>query len=427
MSPKGPGMADMVALATRRACVLIHGERAGDLAGIDGLLGEVGAEGVEVTSALELRRLLDGDAIDLALADSGWQVVQLEDLLRALHPRREVPVILLAHPDGPRSEWVERSTRRFHVALLHKPTGREDLTDALRHGLHLRACHREHREPDEFRRRADAELERCRARRRDLARRLRGARAEVGRLGAEADAETKRRVWLLSAISHNLRTPVHEVALCCHLMEAAGRDPANPSDWEGLTAGLRDGVAWLRELVDDLVDIAQLDLGAMSAHTAPLPLAPFLDQALEEARREAGRKGLDFRAEVEPPEAVVATDAAKLARILGNLASNAVKFTDAGSVRIALRAGAGAGADAGLVATVVDTGCGIAPDQLAVIFNEFGQVGNPERARAKGTGLGLALCRRLVAAMGGRLDVRSEPGRGSTFTVTLPGAAARDG
>jgi len=410
----------MTASATRRPRVLFHGERAGDFEGIDHLLGEVGAEGIEVPSASELGRLLAGDIIDLALADAGWQVARLEYLLEALHPRQHVPVILLAHPGGELSEWVSRSTRRFHVALLHKPTVRSDLSEALQHGLALRACHRDQLQPGDLPRRAITALERCRTRRRELSRQLRRVRGEVGRLRAEAEAETHRRVWLLSAISHNLRTPVHEVALCCHLMEAAGRDPANPSDWEGLTAGLRDGVAWLRELVDDLVDIARLDLGAMPAHAAPLPLAPFLDQALEEFRREAAGKGLDFRAEVEPPEAVAATDAVKLARILGNLASNAVKFTDAGSVRVAIRADAGPG----LVATVADTGCGIAPDQLATIFDEFGQVGNPERARSKGTGLGLALCRRLVTALGGRLEVASEPGRGSTFTVSLPGTAA---
>ena len=410
----------MTALAERRARVLVHGERAGDLERIDGLLGEVGAEGVAATSVPELGRLLAADAIDLALADAGWEVARLDDLLQALHPRHEVPIILLAHPGGELSEWAVRSSRRFQVALLHKPTGREDLSAALRHGLALRACHRGGQQVRDLRGRVDAEVQRCRRQRLELRQELRRARAEVDRLRAEAEGETRRRVWLLSAISHNLRTPVHEVALCCHLMEAAGRDPANPSDWEGLTSGLRDGVAWLRELVDDLVDIARLDLGAMPAQAAPLPLAPFLDQALDGIRREAARKGLDFRAEVEPPGAVVTTDAVKLTRILGNLASNAVKFTDAGSVRVALRAGA----DHGLVASVADTGRGIAPDQLAGIFEEFGQLGNPERSRAKGTGLGLALCRRLVVALGGHLEVASEPGRGSTFTVTLPPAAA---
>ena len=380
------------------------------------MLGEVDAERFEAASAAELGELLRGDEVDLALADCGWEAARLDDLLRELHPRREVPIILVADP-GELSEWGDRATRRFHATLLVKPAGRDALAEALRDGLVLRALHRDHHRHAGRRRREEDLLGRHRDRLASLREALRQARGELTRLRAAAEAETRRRVWLLSTISHHLRTPVHEVVLCCHLLEAAGSGRApSASDWDGLTAGLRESVAWLRDLVDDLVDIARLDLGAMPNQVVPIPLAALVGPSLDDHRREAGRKALDFQTAVEPTGAVVHVDPAKLARITGNLVSNAVKFTEAGEVRVRAATYAGDG----LVLSVSDTGPGIAADKLAGIFDEFGQVGNPERDRAKGTGLGLALCRRLVSAIGGALAVRSEPGLGSTFTVTVP-------
>jgi len=395
-------MVTEAATVQSQARVLIHGERAGDLELIEALLGEVGAGAVEVTSADHLGRLLDGDEIDLALADTGWEVARLEDLLRALEGRRggaEIPVILLAHP-GELSEWVRRSSRRFHVALLDKPTARDGLASALRTGLALRA-HRRGRD--------------------DLLSELRRANAELDRRRREAEAETRRRIWLMAAISHHLCTPVYEVALSAQLLQSAGCRP-DPADWETLNDGLRDGVDWLRELVDDLVDIAQLDLGTMAFREVAFPVGPFLERTLEAQRRDADRRGLAFQLTLDTPGAVAKSDPDKLARILRNLASNAVKFTDAGGVTVAVRVEGGRG----LVVDVTDTGCGIAADKLEGIFDEFAQLRNPARDRAKGTGLGLALCRRLVGALRGHLHVRSEQGLGSTFTVTLTCEVAAD-
>jgi signal transduction histidine kinase len=134
----------------------------------------------------------------------------------------------------------------------------------------------------------------------------------------------------------------------------------------------------------------------------------------------AREKGLsiDFRPPPEP--LVVRGDRIKLSRIFGNLLGNAIKFTEAGTVRLEACRNGGGWADV----RVVDTGIGIAPDEQRHIFDEFFQLGNPERDRNKGTGLGLAICKRLVDAMGGRLAVDSAPGRGSTFTVSLPPAGS---
>ena len=155
----------------------------------------------------------------------------------------------------------------------------------------------------------------------------------------------------------------------------------------------------------------------MAFREVAFPLAPFLEKTLEAQRLDAQAKGLAFRATLDAPGAVARTDPEKLARILRNLASNAVKFTDAGEVAVEVHAQDGPNLSPSPCAT---PGCGIAPDKLEGIFDEFAQLANPERDRAKGTGLGLALCRRLVGALHGHLHVRSALGEGSTFTVTIP-------
>ena len=111
------------------------------------------------------------------------------------------------------------------------------------------------------------------------------------------------------------------------------------------------------------------------------------------------------------------TDRIKLARILGNLIGNAIKFTETGQVHVSAEVPDGQG----VRILVTDTGIGIPPEFQRHIFDEFFQMRNPERDRNKGTGLGLTICKRLVDAMGGSLDVTSTPGEGSTFIVTLPG------
>jgi signal transduction histidine kinase len=125
---------------------------------------------------------------------------------------------------------------------------------------------------------------------------------------------------------------------------------------------------------------------------------------------------LTFEIDVPPPWVEILGDADKLARIVQNLVSNAVKFTSAGTIRVSARIEP----DGGLTLSVRDTGRGIAPEAFAEIFDEFAQVGNVERDRTKGTGLGLAISQRLAKVLDGFITVQSEPGVGSEFTLSLP-------
>jgi signal transduction histidine kinase len=145
-----------------------------------------------------------------------------------------------------------------------------------------------------------------------------------------------------------------------------------------------------------------------------------LDTALTLVRERAQRHGIALSLETAPEVGTVRGDERKLKQVTLNLLSNAVKFTpEGGSVRLGARMNGAA-----IEVSVADTGVGIAPQDQALVFDEFRQVGNDAARKAEGTGLGLALARKFVELHGGTIRLESAPGRGSTFTFTLPVPAA---
>jgi signal transduction histidine kinase len=381
-----------------RVHVVVHCRRRRDAALVEGLLGELGAGWSPLGSFDEVGRLLADDGVDLALADVEADG-RLDGLVRHLSRANgeAPPLILLAHPRR-LSVSLRRVAQRFHVSVLHRPFGKPQLAQAIHHGLKIRSHQRGGR-------RLRAQLAR--------------AEAQVERLKQEAEEDVRRRNKLLASISHNLRTPVNEIVLFCQVVRGAAGTPEGLAEVEGLATDLLTSVASLRELVDDLLDIARFDLDLLEFRPSIFPLIPFLDRTLSLARTLAASKGLAFHVAAEPAGLIVRTDPNPLARVLQNLASNAVKFTDGGEVHVSARV-----ARTGeLILAVRDTGRGIAADDQVDIFDEFAQLDNPEGDRTKGTGLGLAICRRLVAALGGRIEVVSALGSGSTFTATLPADA----
>lgn len=232
---------------------------------------------------------------------------------------------------------------------------------------------------------------------------------------AESAALNKTR--FLSAISHDLRTPVNALSLQAELLaRIVGLRPEPDTDLKGLASDLCQATSSLVELTNDLLDLVRFESGDIEYRTSEFGLEEWLAATLRPLELTATAKGIDFSWRVDQPGLVIRADRIKLGRVLTNLAGNAIKFTEQGSVVIE----AGAADDGGLALRVVDTGPGIPADQHERIFDEFAQLRNPERDRSKGTGLGLAICRRLVDGVGGRLTVQSEPGAGSTFSAFFP-------
>jgi PAS domain S-box-containing protein len=232
-----------------------------------------------------------------------------------------------------------------------------------------------------------------------------------------AEQASRNKTQFLSAVSHDLRTPVNALSLQAEwLGHVVARQPQPDPELVLISEDIRKASANLIELVNDLLELSLLDSGVLEYHVSDFSLEEWLETTLAPLRVTARAKGLDFSWRVDRSGRTVRGDRVKMGRVLVNLAGNAVKFTERGSVEVAA-----AEDNAGrLVITVTDTGPGIPEAQRERIFDEFAQLRNPERDRTKGTGLGLAICRRLVDAAGGTLTVASREGVGTRFTVTYP-------
>jgi CheY-like chemotaxis protein len=183
-----------------------------------------------------------------------------------------------------------------------------------------------------------------------------------------------------------------------------------------LAGDIRQVVKNLIELLNDLLDLTRFDTGYVDDRPTTFELEPWLEATLAPLESSATAKGLDFTWRIDRAGRMIRGDRVKLSRVLVNLVSNAVKFTEAGTVDVTIRGTP----EGGLSMMVRDSGPGIPPEQIDGIFDEFTQLRNPERDRTKGTGLGLAICRRLVEGVRGRLTVESRVNEGSTFTAIYP-------
>jgi signal transduction histidine kinase len=170
-------------------------------------------------------------------------------------------------------------------------------------------------------------------------------------------------------------------------------------------------------LINDVLDLARIEAGRMELISEPVDLHRWLEELFKQTQGLADEKGLTYSSSIDPqmPQ-VILSDPTRLNQIALNLISNAIKFTEEGSVQIALQPGP----DNTWSIAVKDTGIGIAPENQKTIFEEFRQVDGTMQRRYGGSGLGLAIVRNLATIMRGKVMVTSAPGSGSLFTVVLP-------
>jgi PAS domain S-box-containing protein len=244
---------------------------------------------------------------------------------------------------------------------------------------------------------------------------LRAARDDALEARREAERADLAKSKFLAAASHDLRQPMQSLFL---FTEALDRYVTDQRGRERLSH-LRRGLDALKGLLDSLLDVSRLDAGLIEPVSESFPIRLVLDQMGEAYAQVAAAKGLML--EVEACDAHVRSDPTLLGRMLRNLLENAVRYTERGRIRIAC-----ARAGASLRIEVEDTGIGIPQEHLRDIFEEFYQVGNPERDRNQGLGLGLAIVQRLSALLGHRVTVRSVEGQGSMFSVEVPLSAGPD-
>lgn len=230
---------------------------------------------------------------------------------------------------------------------------------------------------------------------------------------AELKAADDSKSLLLSAVGHDLRQPLQSLSLFASVISAADLPPTPRRAAEMLNISLTR----LSTLLDEIIAIARIDVGAIEENKEQIALEPLLDHLVQEMTVQADVKGL--RLHHVSTSAVTLSDPSLLTTIIRNLLSNAIRYTERGGILLGCRRQG----EAWLIC-VYDTGIGIEADKQDQVFDAFFQVGNPERDRAKGLGLGLAIVVRLARLLHHRVGLQSIPGRGSVFTVSVPMIAA---
>jgi signal transduction histidine kinase/CheY-like chemotaxis protein len=256
---------------------------------------------------------------------------------------------------------------------------------------------------------------------------------EAERARAAAEEADAAKSAFLSTVSHELRTPLTSVLGFAKIIKKRLEErifPLVPTTdrkvaqtiqqvEENLKVVVSEGER-LTKLIDDVLDLAKIEAGKLEWHMGAVSIADVIDHATAATASLFDQKGLRLVKEVAPDLPSITGDRDRLIQVVINLISNAVKFTDAGTIicRAARRS-------ADLVISVVDTGMGIAAADQPKVFERFKQVGDTLTDKPKGTGLGLPICREIVEHHGGRIWVESALGRGSTFSFTLPVAAEK--
>ena len=252
------------------------------------------------------------------------------------------------------------------------------------------------------------------------------ARANMRTATALAEAEraavsaNEAKSAFLAMMSHELRTPLNGVLGMARALQRTDLDHRQQGFVDTI---LRSGDG-LMAILNDVLDISKIEAGRMDLDVAPFDLHALGQQTVELWAEGAAAKSLTLTCKAEPdlPELVLG-DETRVRQVVMNLVSNALKFTEKGSITIALRAAPAADGDGGVEIVVSDTGIGMSPEQQSALFRPYFQAEGGAK-KYGGTGLGLAICRKLTSMMGGEISVMSEKGSGSAFRVWLPLPAA---
>jgi signal transduction histidine kinase/DNA-binding response OmpR family regulator len=243
--------------------------------------------------------------------------------------------------------------------------------------------------------------------------------AELAR--TEAEAANKAKSTFLATMSHEIRTPMNGVLGMVDVLERQGLNKVQ----RRTVSTIRESGQALLHIIDDVLDFSKIEAGHLELEATPFSLSGLIEGALDTFRPQAVAKGLALDAEIEAgSDDALLGDPTRVRQIVFNLLSNALKFTERGGVRVRAATAALGGGRTRATLAVSDTGIGLDVEECARLFRPFAQADTSTTRRFGGTGLGLSIVRRLAQLMDGDVTVESEPGAGSTFTVTLTLQAA---
>jgi signal transduction histidine kinase len=238
---------------------------------------------------------------------------------------------------------------------------------------------------------------------------------EIQEKGRQLEIANRHKSEFLANMSHELRTPLNAIIGFSEVLDERYFGELNEKQAD-YVKDIHSSGRHLLTLINDILDLSKIEAGRMELDLADFDLPAALQNSLTLVRERAQRHGIGLDLKVDPALGTFRADERKFKQIMLNLLSNAVKFTpEGGKVSVAAKLNGSA-----VEVSVSDTGVGIAPEDQAIVFEEFRQVGRDYTRKAEGTGLGLALTRRFVELHGGAISLASTVGKGSSFTFTLP-------
>ncbi len=334
-----------------------------------------------------------------------------------LFPKESVPIVLAAvrqasndvHVHGVRCKLVtsSHSDRWLELSISRRPT----LTGEPPRFILLGRDVSEQARSDEETRKARDEAQ-------NLNRQLQASMDRANELAKAAQKASQAKSEFLASMSHEIRTPMTAIMGYADMMLKPGRTPAEFQSWG---KQIHRNADHLLSLINDLLDLSKIEAGQLQVNRSSLDLVEMLESVQALFEPSAREKTLDFKMvyATRVPRLII-TDPVRFKQIILNLVNNAVKFTDHGGITVRVQLIRNPGDRAHLAISIHDTGPGIAPDKRALLFRSFSQINDPNAPRKPGTGLGLAISKKLALLLGGDISVESDPGVGSTFTVTLP-------